>query len=52
MPLDEILGFVLLSHMKDHLIPRRMQFSASQYLFSFQIYKGLMMAKSAKFAGH
>ena len=31
---------VLLSQMKDHLIPRRMQFTASQYLFSFQSYKG------------
>ena len=27
---------VLLSLMKDHLIPRRMQFTAYQYLFSFQ----------------
>ena len=32
---------VLLVHMKDHLIPRRMQFTASRYLFSFQSYKGL-----------
>ena len=31
----------LLSHMKDHLIPRRMQFTASRYLFSFQSYEGL-----------
>ena len=34
---------VLLSHMKDHFKPRRMQFTASQYLVSFQIYKGLKM---------
>ena len=32
---------VLLSPMKDHLIPRRMQFTASRYLFSFQSYKDL-----------
>ena len=32
---------VLLSHMEDHLIPRRMRFTASRYLFSFQNYKGL-----------
>ena len=32
---------VLLSHIKDHLTPRRMQFTASRYLFSFQSYKGL-----------
>ena len=31
---------VLLSHMKHYLIPRRVQFTASQYLFSFQGYKG------------
>ena len=30
---------VLLSHVKDHLLPRRMQFTASRYLFLFQSYK-------------
>ena len=38
---------VLLSHMEDYLIPRRMQFTASLYLLSFQSYKGLKMARSA-----
>ena len=32
---------VLLSHMKERLIPRRMQFTASRYLLSFQSYKSL-----------
>ena len=32
---------VLLSHMKDHLLPRRMQLTAFRYLFSFQSYKCL-----------
>ena len=27
--------------MKDHLMPRRMQFTTSRYIFSFQTYKGL-----------
>ena len=31
----------LLSYTKDHVIPRKMQFTASRYLFSFQSYKGL-----------
>ena len=39
---------VLLSHMNNHLIPRRIQFTASQHLFSFRSYKGLKMAKSAR----
>ena len=32
---------VLLSRMKDHSVLRRMQFTASRYLFSFQSYDGL-----------
>ena len=36
---------ILLSHMTDHLMPRRMQFTTSQHLFSFQSYKGLKIAK-------
>ena len=32
---------VLLSHIKDHLIQRRMQVTTSRYLFSLQSYKGL-----------
>ena len=31
----------LLSHVKDHLMPRRMQFAASRYLFSFRGYKAV-----------
>ena len=38
---------ILLSYMKDHLIPRQMQFTTSQYLFSFQSYKDLKMTESA-----
>ena len=30
--------FVLMSHIKDHFILRRMQFAGAQYLFSFQNY--------------
>ena len=40
-PVHEMFEVVLLSHMKDHLILRRMQFTASRYLFSFQSYEGL-----------
>ena len=32
---------VLLAHMKDHLVPRTMLFTASQYLFWLQSDKGL-----------
>ena len=38
---NEILGVIFLSHMKDYLIPRRIQFTTSDYLLSFQSYKGL-----------
>ena len=42
VPIKRNFGVVvLLSHMKDHLMPRRMQFTASRYLFSFHSYKGL-----------
>ena len=38
---------VLLSHMKYHLLPRRIKLTVSQYLFLFHSYKDLNMAKSA-----
>ena len=40
VPIEQNFGLLFYrSHMKDHLIPKRMQFTASCYLFSFQSYR-------------
>ena len=41
----------LMSHVKDRLIPRRMQFTASRYLFLFQSYNCLKIPNQRHLKG-